>query len=98
MTMFEDVDAEELARIFYHYQDALAVTPEPPANKDSCNHDSPDHNPRNHDSSWEHAPQPTRRLMIDAARLTLKESSRPAAQPNTARKFYAKPGEAEWGC
>jgi hypothetical protein len=82
MTMFQDVDAEVLARIFHHYQEALAVKPERPENKDV---------------SWEHAPQQTRRLMIDAARLTLQELST-TEQPKTDREFFAKPGEAEWGC
>ena len=83
MTMFEDIDAEVLARIFHHYQGALAVKED---------------RPQSEDSSWEHTPPKTRRLMIDAARLTLKELSSPAAQPDPAREFYAKPGEAEWGC
>ena len=83
MTMFEDIDAEVLARIFHHYQGALAVK---------------DDRPESEDPSWEHTPPKTRRLMIDAARLTLKELSSPAAQPEPSREFYAKPGEAEWGC
>lgn len=83
MTMFDGVDAEELARIFHHYQGALAVR------KDRVDGEG---------SSWERAPQKARRLMIDAARLTLEELSCAPAAQEPAREFYAKPGEAEWGC
>jgi hypothetical protein len=36
--------------------------------------------------------------MVAAARLTLLELAVPPAQPSPSRKYYATPGEAEWGC
>jgi len=36
--------------------------------------------------------------MVAAARLALLELANAPAQPSATRKYYAKPGEAEWGC
>jgi hypothetical protein len=37
-------------------------------------------------------------LMVAAARLALLELATTPARPARIRKYYAKPGEAEWGC
>jgi hypothetical protein len=83
MSMFQDVNAEQLAKLFHHYHEALA-------------HDCDSQNGEGA-SSWERAPQNERKLMVAAARLTLLELSTPPAPPSPERKYYAKPGEAEWG-
>lgn len=44
--------------------------------------------------SWDDLPQPERDRLIAAARLTLLELD----SRTTRRKYFAKPGEAEWGC
>jgi len=36
--------------------------------------------------------------MVAAARLALLELATTPVQRNPARKYYAQPGEAEWGC
>jgi len=80
--MFQDVDAEQLARLYHHYHEALA----PDSEKQ----------PGDKHSSWEGTPQPERRRMAAAARLALLELAAP--QATHRRKYYATPGEADWGC
>jgi len=84
MQTIQDVNAEQLARLFHYYHEALAQ------NCDSQQNDA--------DSSWDRAPQSERRLMVAAARLALSELSTAPPLPPSQRKYYAKPGEAEWGC
>jgi hypothetical protein len=78
----QNVNAKQLARLFHHYREALAH---------EC--DS-----RTETSSWERAPQSERKLMVAAARLALLELATTPAAPASERKYYAKPGEADWGC
>lgn len=81
MQTIEEVNAEQLAKIFHHYHGALQHDPQ----SDGC-------------TSWDRAPQSERKLMIAAARLALLELATTPEVPNPHRKYYAKPGEAEWGC
>lgn len=84
MQTIQEVNAEQLAKLFHHYREALA-------------HDSESEQHQN-GSSWERAPQSERKLMIAAARLALLELSTtpPPRTPN--RKYFANPGDADWGC
>jgi hypothetical protein len=84
MSTIQDVSAEQLAKLFHDYREALA-------------HDGASHGDQEESSSWDHTPQSERRLMVAAARLTLLELATTPA-PSPGRKYYAKPGEAEWGC
>jgi hypothetical protein len=84
MSTIQDVSAEQLAKLFHHYQEALA-------------HDSDRHESGEESSSWDRTPQNERKLMVAAARLALLELATTPAEPSS-RKYYAKPGEAEWGC
>jgi len=43
---------------------------------------------------WHELPRTERDRLIAAARLTLLELN----SEKTRRKYFAKPGEAEWGC
>lgn len=79
----QNVNAEELAKLFHHYREALA-------------HDG-DSRPEA-TSSWERATQSERKLMVAAARLALLELAETPAPSASERKYYAKPGEADWGC
>lgn len=83
MWSIQDISAEELAKLFHHYHGALA-------------HDF-DCSGNSTDASWDRTPQEKRKLMVAAARLTLMEL---AASPssNESRPYFAKPGEADWGC
>ena len=87
MSSIHNVSAEDLARLFHHYHEALA-------------HDFHGHAAREReaDPCWEQAPQNQRQLMIAAARLTLLELATNNEQPASNRKYFAKPGEADWGC
>jgi hypothetical protein len=85
MSSLQNVSAEDLAKLFHHYHEALA-------------HDF--HGRMSHEAawSWEQAPQDERKLMIAAVRLTLLELSDPPEEEPPHRPYFAKPGEAEWGC
>jgi hypothetical protein len=84
MWSIEDVSAEELAKLFHHYRGALAHDFGFPASGETA-------------ASWDHAPQNERKLMVAAARLALLELAT-ASTPSPSRKYFAKPGEADWGC
>ena len=94
----EEVLPEHLAELFHHYHQALA----PRFARDS----------RAEVELWEQVPSQERNRMIAAARLTLLElgTSDPGREgmqlehgagesPREEQKrYFAKPGEAEWGC
>jgi hypothetical protein len=84
MWSIEDVSPEELAQLFHHYRGALA-------------HDF-DCQSEDAKSSWDHAPQQERKLMVAAARLALLELATAPANNDPDRQYFAKPGEADWGC
>jgi len=85
MATMPNVSAEELAKVFHHYHEALANDFHGQATQEA-------------DFSWEQAPQSERRLMIAAARLTLLELNANADEKESKRRYFAKPGEADWGC
>ncbi|MGC1648906.1 MAG: hypothetical protein WA741_24055 [Candidatus Sulfotelmatobacter sp.] len=85
MSTIQEVSAEQLAKLFHHYREALT-------------HDCGAHGTKEERSTWERTPQNERKLMVAAARLTLLDLSTAIAQPEPGRKYYATPGEAEWGC
>jgi len=85
MSSIQNVSAEDLAKVFHHYHEALA-------------HDFHGYASCEVVTSWEHASQPERKLMIAAARLTLLELAVTAPEEAPNRQYFAKPGEADWGC
>ena len=85
MWSIQDVSAEELARLFHHYRGALA-------------HDFDGHNDTEGTSSWDRTPPSERKLMVAAARLALLELAATPVAAEANRPFFAKPGEADWGC
>jgi hypothetical protein len=82
MSTIQDVTAEQLAKLFHNYREALA-------------HDCASHGEA---TSWDCTPQSERKLMVAAARLALLELSTTPEPSSPGRKYYAKPGEADWGC
>ena len=88
MSTIEEVNAEQLAKLFYNYREALE--------QDCTKHNSNEN--QKQESSWERTPQSERKLMVAAARLTLLELLTSSAELTPGRKYYAKPGEADWGC
>jgi len=79
----QEVTAEELAKLFHHYQEALSEDFHGLAKQDVS-------------LSWDRAPRNERKLMVAAARLALLELAETARKPE--RPYYATPGEADWGC
>jgi hypothetical protein len=78
-----DVAPERLAELFHHYHQAL--TPENGKNREK-------------QGSWKEVPQPEKSRLVAAARLALLELESTAKPEPTPRKYFAQPGEAEWGC
>jgi hypothetical protein len=85
MWSIQDVSAEELAKLFHHYRGALA-------------HDFDCQKEHEASSSWDRTPPSERKLMVAAARLALLELAAAQAQESANRPYFAKPGEADWGC
>jgi hypothetical protein len=79
----QEVSAEQLAQLFHHYHQALA----------------PDFHcaSQPHAEAWEDVPQQEKSRMVAAARLALLELSATVCEQEDSRKYFAKPGEAEWG-
>jgi len=78
-----EVSAEQLAELFHHYHQALA--PDFDASKQEAH-------------AWADVPAQERSRMVSAARLALLELGSTVRGKKDLRQYYAKPGEAEWGC
>jgi hypothetical protein len=85
MWSIQDVSAEELAKLFHHYRGALA-------------HDFDCSDSEASTAAWDRTPLEERRRMVAAARLALMELATAAAQATEHRPYFAKAGEADWGC
>jgi hypothetical protein len=88
MSLILDIPAERLARLLHHYQQVL---------------NNQFHEPESHVtavdealSRWKQPSEPERRLLVTAAQLSLLELD--STQDLNEKSYYAKPGEAEWGC
>lgn len=81
----QDVSAEQLAKLLHHYQEALTQDFNCPDGEDTPH-------------SWDQTPQNERNLRVAAARLALLELAATSEQTNPNRRYFAKPGEADWGC
>jgi hypothetical protein len=80
----QEVSAEQLAELFHHYHQALA--PDFGCTTQSAS------------ESWSQVSQPERQRMVAAARLAILEVASTAKEPEDSGRYFAKPGEAEWGC
>jgi hypothetical protein len=80
----QDVSAEQLAERFHHYEIALRADHDRASERDT--------------EAWEEIPQQERSRLVAAARLTLLDLSSTVGERDNARPYFAKPGEAEWGC
>jgi hypothetical protein len=80
----QEVLPEQLAKLFHHYHQALGPDFACDASADS--------------EPWENVPSDERNRMIAAARLALLELGASERRREDSRKYFAKPGEAEWGC
>jgi hypothetical protein len=79
-----EVFVEQFERLFHHYEEALGNSPESPAASQS--------------QSRKTVASDDRNRMVAAARLAILEMETNARMEESSRKYFAKPGEAEWGC
>jgi hypothetical protein len=88
----QTISAQGLARLFHQYYRTLAPTFE-------CERSATD-------VAWDEARPRERKLMIATARLVLsdliqlsrKKETGTQSEELSARPYFAKPGQAEWGC
>jgi hypothetical protein len=80
----QEVSPEQLAELFHHYHQALGPDFERASDTDH--------------GSWEGIPKHEKDRLIAAARLALLELSSAEKERQNSRRYFAKPGEAEWGC
>ncbi len=80
----QDVFVQQFARLFNHYQEALSSEVERSAETQPL--------------AWNSVPSDQRNRMVAAARLAILELETTGRMEADARKYYARPGEAEWGC
>jgi hypothetical protein len=80
----QEATAERLAELFHHYHQALTAD-------SNCSSDP-------QSESWEQVPQQEKKRLVSAARLTLLELCATPHKEGGTRCYFAKPGEAEWGC
>jgi hypothetical protein len=78
-----EVAPERLAELFHHYHQALV--PETSGNGSEGR------------GSWREIPQPEKSRLVSAARLALLELQS-MTRKGEKREYFARPGEAEWGC
>ena len=79
-----EVSPEQLAKLFHHYWQVLA----------------PDFGCGDNASTplWQHVPPQERSRLIAAARLALTELTTSSREQEEKGRYFARPGEAEWGC
>ena len=83
MVVIHEASAEQLAKLFHHYREALTRDVNPDSRAETL--------------TWENTPRDERNLLIAAAELALLDLGQAeACEP--VRKYYATPGAAEWGC
>jgi hypothetical protein len=80
----QEVSAEQLAELFHHYHQALG----------------PDFGVAStpNAEAWGQVSQQERSRLVAAARLALLELTSKDSAREDSRRYFAKPGQAEWGC
>ena len=79
----EEVSVERFAERLHHYHQALGT--------DFESQNFPE-------KSWEELPGHDRGRLVAAARLALQDLEADDRVSKSGRSYFAKPGEAEWGC
>jgi hypothetical protein len=80
----QEVPAELLAELLHHYHQAIG-SDFGCASQPSA-------------AAWEQLPQQEKNRLVAAAHLALLELASTATERQDSRRYFAKPGEAEWGC
>ncbi len=79
----EEVFVQQFAKLFVHYREALTVHRDSMTSLES--------------QEWNEVPEVERERMVAAARLALIEIEDTTTN-GERRRYFATPGEAEWGC
>jgi hypothetical protein len=80
----QEVSAEQLAELLHHYHQALGL--------DFSCESKPDA------EAWDQVPQPEKKRLVAVARLALLELTSMVTKAEDSRRYFARPGQAEWGC
>jgi hypothetical protein len=80
----QEVFVQQFARLFHHYQEALS-----PATQENSAPET---------QSWNGVTANDRNRLMAAARLAILEMETNAGMEDNSRRYFAAPGEAEWGC
>jgi hypothetical protein len=80
----QELFVQQFARLFHHYREALEAETEKAIETAQ--------------SSWISLPFEERHRIVGAARLALLELESDSDQEDASRRYFAKPGEADWGC
>lgn len=80
----EEVFAQQFAKLFIHYREVLTVNQDSKTSTQML--------------EWNEVPSVERERMVAAARLALREIEDRSAIETDHNRYFAKPGEAEWGC
>src|SRR5271157_708032 len=79
----QEVFVQQFAELFHHYRESLS----PEAERSQTQF-----------GSWNSVPSDERNRLVAAARLAILELETNARLEADSRRYFAKPGEAEWGC
>jgi hypothetical protein len=80
----QEVSAEQLAELFQHYHQALGL------DLGCTTQSTPE--------SWDQVSQQERNRMVAAARFAMLEVVSTTREVENSKRYFAKPGDAEWGC
>lgn len=80
----QEVFVQQFEKLFHHYRNALSPAEERKSETNA--------------SCWKGISSDERSRMVAAARLALLELETNSRMEEASRRYYAKPGEAEWGC
>jgi len=78
----QQVSGEQLAQLFHHDHEALGAEFFGGSSRQQ---------------SWKGLPQAEKQRSLEAARLTGIEMAANAEKQDDSRRYFAQPGEAEWG-
>ena len=80
----EEVFVQQFAKLFVHYREALTLNQGSLIGERAV--------------EWQELPAVERERMVAAARLALMEIEGSTEAEGDRSRYFAKPGEAEWGC
>jgi hypothetical protein len=80
----EEVFVQQFGKLFVHHREALTLKYDSPTGRAHVD--------------WSDIPLEERDRMVAAARLALMEIEHDTEAAEDRSRYFAKPGEAEWGC